>query len=216
MENLEDMVANENKTEEKTSEVNITSDENVFTLHADNVPFQLSMRITKFENDSEYSKFIKSVERMVRSSAEYKLWKSYLIDVLGMTTCVITDENLVELSLEVHHHVPSLYIITKGILNKMIDEDQKFCSFDVATKVIELHFLNQMGYVMLCSSMHEKFHNGFLDLPIESVRGNYMAFVNEYSQYLDDEDLDKINNDIQTTESNCEWNRNNYQSVHEG
>jgi len=213
MKSLEDMVNSNNEKDNTTIK---TSEDNVLTLCSDNIPFQLSMRISKFENDSEYNKFIKSVERMVRSSMEYKLWKSYLIDVLGMTTCVITDENLVELSLEVHHHIPSLYIITKGILNKLIDEDQEFCSFDVATKVIELHFQNQLGYVMLCSSMHEKFHNGFLDLPIEAVRGNYMAFVNEYSQYLDDEDLDKINSNIQTKESNCEWNRNNYQMANEG
>jgi len=209
--NLEDLVKENN-----IEDAEIKSDENILTLHSDNVPFQLSMRFKKFENDSEYNKFIKSVERMVRSSMEYKLWKSYLIDVLGMTSCVITEENLAELSLEVHHHMPSLYILVKGVLNKMIDEDQAFCSFDVAIKVIELHFLNHLGYVMLCSSMHEKYHNGFLDLPIESVKGNYMAFINEYSQYLDDEDLDKINSNIQTTRSNCEWNRNNYKQVSEG
>jgi hypothetical protein len=98
----------------------------------------------------------------------------------------------------------------------MIDEDMEFCSFDVATQVIELHFKNQLGYVMLCTSLHEKYHNGFLDLPIEYVRGNYMAFINEYSKYLDDEDLDKMNDLIQTTESNCDWNRNNYKMVNEG
>ena len=190
---------------------NVSSDENILTLYADNTPFQLSLRIKKFENESEYNKFIKSVERMIRSSIEYRLWKSYLIDVLGMTTCVITDENLAELSLEVHHHTPSLYLIVKAILNKTIDDDEYFSSYDIAIKVMEIHFKNQLGYVMMISSIHEKYHNGFLDIPIESVKGNYMEFINNYSQYLDDEDLDSINNLLQINRSNCSWSRNSYQ-----
>jgi len=205
-ENLNDLL----KDHIQETSNDISSDKNILTLYADNSPFQLAMRIKKFENDSEYNKFIKSVERMVRASLEYRLWKSYLIDVLGMTTCVITDENLAELSLEVHHHVPSLYIIVKGILNEAIENDEFFCSYDIATRVMEIHFKNQLGYVMMISSMHEKYHNGFLDLPIDYVKGNYMEFINNYTQYLDDEDLDNINNLLQTKESNCKWHRDQY------
>jgi len=200
---------------EKDKDIGVSSDENILTLFADNTPFQLSMRIKKFENDSEYNKFIKSVERMVRASAEYKLWKSYLIDVLGMTTCVITDENLTELSLEVHHHLPSLYLLVKAVLNKTLEDDEYFCSYDIATKVMEIHFTNHVGYVMMISSMHEKYHNGFLDIPIESVKGNYTEFINTYTQYLDNEDLDLINNLLQTKLSNCEWARNSYMKTAE-
>jgi hypothetical protein len=199
-----------------TSNNEIQSDENILKLYSTNSPFELSMRIKKFENESEYNKFIKSVERMIRSSYEYKLWKSYLIDVLGLTSCVITDENLAELTLEVHHHVPSLYIIVKAIVNEAIENDEFFCTFDIATRVMEIHFKNQLGYVMMCKSMHEKFHNGFLEIPYESVTGNYPEFINLYSKYLDAEDLDNINSLLQINNTNCDWARNNYkQSVNE-
>lgn len=213
MDDLNDMLKeSENDTSSQTEDVTVQSNENILTLHSENTPFQLSMRFKKFENESDYNKFIKSVERMVRSSMEYKLWKSYLIDVLGMTTCVVTDENLAELSLEVHHHVPSLYIVVKGIVNETLESDEEFCSFDIATKVMETHFKNHVGYVMMISSMHEKYHNGFLDIPIELVKGNYVEFINNYSRYLDAEDLDNINNLLQTTTSNCNWTRNEYRN----
>jgi len=207
--NLKDMVDEDKNI--TSVEDKVVADENILKLYSTNSPFELSMRIKRFENDSEYNKFIKSVERMVRSSYEYKLWKTYLIDVLGLTTCVITDENLAELTLEVHHHVPCLYIIVKALLNESIENEEFFCTYDIATKVMELHFKNQLGYAMMCKSMHEKYHNGFLEIPIESIKGNYMEFINLYSRYLDAEDLDILNNLLQINRSNCSWNRNNYQ-----
>jgi len=210
--NLNDIINENLETNQsfKKSNDEILSDENILKLYSTNAPFELSMRIKKFENDSEYNKFIKSVERMIRASYEYKLWKSYLIDVLGLTTCVITDENLAELTLEVHHHIPSLYLIVKAVLNKSIEEDEFFCTYDIATTVMELHFKNHVGYAMMCKSMHEKYHNGFLEIPIEAINGNYMEFINNYSRYLDNEDLDAINNLLQINTTNCSWSRDNY------
>jgi len=209
--NLSEMV----KDAENNIKDEIKADENILKLYSTNSPFELSMRIKKFENDSTYNKFIKSVERMVRSSYEYKLWKSYLIDVLGLTTCVITDENLSELTLEVHHHVPSLYLIVKAILNEAMENGEFFCTYDIATRVMEIHFKNQIGYAMMCKSMHEKYHNGFLEVPIESINGNYMEFINNYSRFLDSEDLDNLNNLLQINQSNCQWIRNNYPTANQ-
>jgi hypothetical protein len=210
---LNDMVKDENFASSESIQEEISSDENILKLYSNNSPFELSMRIKKFENDSEYNKFIKAVEKMVRASYEYKLWKSYLIDVLGLTSCVITDENLAELTLEVHHHIPSLYIIAKAVLNEAIENDEFFCTYDIAIRVMEIHFKNHIGYAMVCKSMHEKYHNGFLEIPIKNINGNYIEFINHYSRYLDPEDLDNLNSLLQVDESNCNWARNQYQTA---
>ena len=130
---------------------------------------------------------------MVRGSLEFKHWRNYLIDVLGINECILTKEVLAECSVEIHHHIPSLFILVKALLNKKLEANEEFSTFDIAIETIELHFKNQIGYAPLVSSAHEKFHNGFLKIPIELIRGNYIEFIKEYSKYLDDDDLDTIN-----------------------
>jgi len=194
----------------KTSEAVVKSNVENLELFADNHPFRLSLRINNFESEAEYNKFIKNVETTVRRSVEYKQWKSYIIDVLGIKTCMITNERIDECSIEVHHHLPTLYVLVKGIVNKKIEAKEKFSTFDIALEAIKLHFENKIGYITIVKTMHEKFHNGFLQIPKEYVRGDYMTFINEYSKYLDDADLELINVRLAAKESNCSWTRDSY------
>ena len=63
--------------------------------------------------------------------------------------------------------------------------------------------------------MHEKFHNGFLSIPIELIRGDYNWFINNYSQYLDEEDIEKMNFLLSINTSNCQWSRDEYPGIEE-
>jgi len=193
-----------------TNETIIKSNVENLELFADNHPFRLSLRIKTFESESEFNKFIKNVETTVRRCIEYKQWKSYIIEVLGIKSCMITNERIDECSIEVHHHVPTLYVLVKALINEKMEKNEEFSTFDIALEAIELHFLNKIGYVTLIKSMHEKFHNGFLQIPREYIKGDYMTFVNEYSKYLDDADLELMNIRLATKEADCSWVRDNY------
>lgn len=179
-------------------------------LYSDQYPFRLSLRIKNFESDSDYTKFIRNCERHVRNSIEYKAWKNYIIDVLGIQTCMITNERMDQVTIEVHHHIPSLFVLVKSIVNKKLDAEEEFSTFDIALEAIEYHFKNQVGYITLIKSMHEKFHNGFLSIPINFIKGNYNEFLKEFSQYIDDEDHDIITKRMSMDESNCGWSRDSY------
>ena len=179
-------------------------------LYSDTHPFRLSLRVRNFENETEYKKFVKNCEMLVRRCNEYKLWKSYIVDVLQINSCMITHENMSEVSIEVHHHMPSLFTLISALINQHIEESNDFCSFDIAQQAIELHFKNKIGYVTLLKSMHEKFHNGYLDIPIELVKGDYNYFMTEYSKYLDESDIDTINARFAMKASNCDWAKDEY------
>jgi hypothetical protein len=180
-------------------------------LYSDNYPFNLSLRISSFENEADYKKFILNCEALIRRCREFRLWKKYLIDVLGIQECFITHEVMEDVSIEIHHHVPSLYILVSALVNKHVAEETTFCSFDIATEAIEIHYANRIGYVALLRSIHEKFHNGKLYIPISLVRGDYKYFLDNYSKYLDESELDKIQERLAVTESNCTWTKDNYQ-----
>jgi len=185
-------------------------------MYSDSYPFRLSLRIRNFENEADYKKFIKNCEMLVRRCNEYKLWKNYIIDVLQVNECMITHESIDQVTIEVHHHIPSMFTLICGLVNKKIESQQDFCTFDIAQEAIELHFKNKIGYVTLIKSMHEKFHNGFLTIPISLVKGDYRNFVSEYSKYLDEADIDTIQSRLAVNESNCTWSKDEYPVAVEG
>lgn len=192
-------------------EIEVKSNVESLELYSDNYPFSLSLRISNFESEGEYKKFVKGCERMVRSSLEYRHWKRYIIDVLQINECMITHEKISDLTIEVHHHLPSMYVLVCALVNRRIENNEEFCTFDVAQEAIDLHFQNKIGYVTLIKSMHEKFHNGKLGIPINLIKGDYRYFINTFSKYLDEADLATIDERQVIHETNCTWSRDDYQ-----
>jgi len=174
--------------EDKTK---ITSNvDNLELLCEETDGFSLPLRRKGFDQDKDFIKFIKNVERAVRNSNEYRDWTSYLKDVLCYNSCVLSEEKNSEVTVETHHHPISLYVITKGVIIKMMNYEKEFSSFDVAQEVLDLHFQNRVGYTLLASTYHEKYHNGFLEIPIELCHGDFHFIINEYP--MDDVDREII------------------------
>lgn len=192
------------------STIEIQSKPEGLELYSDQYPFRLPLRIRNFENEAAYIKFIRNCERQIRNSIEYKQWRNYIVDVLGIQSCMVTNERMDQCTIEVHHHLPSLFILVKSIINKKIETEEEFSTFDISLEAIEYHFQNKVGYVTLVKTMHEKFHNGFLGIPAEYIKGNFQAFIDEYSSYLDEDDLDVIQQRLSVNENNCGWGRDNY------
>jgi hypothetical protein len=128
---------------------------------------------------------------------------------------MITHEKNSEVTIDVHHHIPSLFVLVSAMVNEKLENGEDFCTFDLCKDIIELHFQNKIGYVTLLKSMHEKFHNGRLDIPISFVKGDYRYFMNKYSKYLDEVDLESMEERMVVTEANCSWTRDNYQMAAE-
>ena len=126
---------------------------------------------------------------------------------------MITQEKMDEVTIDVHHHIPSLYTLVKALVNRKVEKEQEFSTYDIALETIEVHYANRVGYAVLLKSMHEKFHNGYLTIPIELIRGDYNWFINNLSSYLDDEDTERINYLLSINNSNCQWSRDNYVSA---
>lgn len=173
--------------------------------------FSLPLRRKGFDQDKDFIRCIKNVERAVRNSCEYRDWTSYLKDVLCYNTCVLSEEKNSEVTIEVHHHPVSLYLLTKCIIIKAINFEREFSSFDIAQEVLDLHFQNRVGYTLLASTYHEKYHNGFLELPIELCHGDFHYILNEYP--MDDVDRELVQELIgkKMEDIKLKWvTRNNY------
>lgn len=192
------------------SETEIKSDEENSELYSDNYPFRLPLRIKSFENEIEFMKFAKNCEKLIRSSLEYKDWRTYILDVLQVNSCMITKERMDEVSVEVHHHIPSLFTLMRSLINKKLELEESFSTFDVCQDAIKLHFDNKVGYLVLISSMHEKIHNGYLNVPARLIRGDFNFFITNYAKYLDDGELEVINRRLAVEDSDPAWVRGIY------
>ena len=194
-------------------EAEVKSNVENLQLYSDTYPFSLALKINNFQSEADYKRFIRNCEAGVRRCIEYKLWRGYIIDVLQINECMITHESISDVSIDVHHHVPSLFIMISAIVNRNLEDNVKFCTFDICQEIMDLHFQNKLGYVTLLKSMHEKFHNGKLDIPIGFVKGDYRYFMKNYSRYLDDQDLETMESRMVVDESNCSWSKDNYSTA---
>ena len=153
----------------------------------------LELDRTTFSDPKEMDKFVKYTERIVRGSIEYKEFTSYVKDTLAYNYCAFTLESLEETGdVEIHHHPLTLYDVTKAITTKYISEEKAFNSFNIAMDVIQLHYMLKVGIVPLLGSLHKKFHNGFLHIPMELVVGDWKYLLNNASYILDEQTREKI------------------------
>jgi len=195
----------------------ILSNEDQQELYSDEYPFRLSMRVSGFEGEKDYIKFIRNCEKLIRSCLEYRAWKDYIVNVMGITECSISGEVNSETTVEIHHHLPGLFVLAKAFINKQLEEQKTFSTFDIALRVMEYHFENKVGFCPLIKSLHEKFHNGYLMIPIESVNGNYKHFLENYMGYLDAEDIEVINHRLAIKIENLaphKWTKDNYSGLY--
>lgn len=153
----------------------------------------------QFDSDKQRRKFINSVKSIVRHSPEYKLWREYITVTLGENYCVVTGELKREVTINIHHHPFTLYEIIDNVIEEFLTEGALFTSLDVSKKVMQLHYEDKIGYVPLATTIHEKYHNGFLQIPIEVVKGNWKQLLTEYSKFMTEEEKEAIKNKTDIT-----------------
>ena len=93
------------------------------------------------QDETEMNKYIKRIEKMVRSSYEYRDYIKFLKDEIDMNKCAFFPNlSREDVSLEIHHAPFTLYDITAIVLNETRINDINATTFDVANKVMKLHF----------------------------------------------------------------------------
>jgi len=140
----------------------------------------IPLKRNNFPTLAKYKNFVNAVERQVRSSPEYKEWVKYLRIEFGASVCALTHEINDETSVEIHHHPVSLYNVCVIVCNTLMAKGDFFSTFDIAQYVISLHFQGKVGFIPLVKSIHEKYHNGFVEIPIELIKGDWRFLVDTF------------------------------------
>lgn len=140
-------------------------------------------------NDKDKLKLIKTVESIVRRSLEYKQYIRFLRDEIDMTACsyfanISNADGHKRVSIEIHHEPFTLFDITQIVLEKFIANDEDINPLLIASEVMSLHYKNMVGLLPLSVTAHQLVHDGKLFVPLQNVYGDYIKFLQEYSEYI--------------------------------
>lgn len=154
------------------------------------IPYKYDGYSISLETEKSRDKFIKRVERIVRSSMEYRDYVRFLKENIDLTRCLFfpkVDGTIRGISIEQHHEPFGLYDITNIVLERHLQEGISLTDLLIAEEVIDLHYRNLVGFTPLSKTIHQVITNSKkIIVPLFAVYGNYAKFIEEYDKYIDD------------------------------
>lgn len=162
------------------------------------------------DTDKDRKKYIKQIERIVRSSMEYRDYIQFLKEHLDLNKCIFfqnvtSDKNQNKrgrVSLELHHEPFTLYDYVNVVVDKYRQEGYPLNALMIADEVLELHYANKVGLVPLSKTMHQVIHNSTkVMVPLNMVYGDYSQFLEEYEEYISDDLYDKLQRKLDMTKN---------------
>ena len=162
----------------------IVTNEHNPTLRAPKAVLDLIMNQTRdtLSDPETFRNFIKSAERQFRASREYKAYKSYLMDSLGINRCQILGNITSEdADIELHHNILGLYDIASLITLHYINTVGYINSMQLIQLLIIEHYNNRVGVTFLSKTAHQIYTNdvnGYI--PPDQTFGKWWELLTNY------------------------------------
>ena len=138
--------------------------------------------------DKDRAAFIKSIEKMVRNSYEYKEYIEYLVNSQQMNVCSafgnVAKDLARNIRLEIHHEPFTLFDVAFIVLTKFLRNEKALDIYAIAEEVMEIHFKGRVGLLPLSKTVHELVHVGKVFLPLQYLDEGYMQFYHDYKMYI--------------------------------
>lgn len=166
-----------------------------------------------FANLDNFVSFIKSVEKLVRTSEYYKRYIAYIRNDIGLNCCQVLsniqpdEEDNTELEM---HHGPILTLFDYAaiITDYLLYTGKKITTFMVADLVLEEHFNNNIQVVMLSKTVHEQVGENVIFINLKQAFGDLNAFLKKYKNGLHEEQIEKINRYIELSQRYDSFDKN--------
>lgn len=156
-----------------------------------------------FFEASEYVKFIKAVEKLIRRSKEYKHYISYLKEDIGLRSDALQPNITDDLTdIEMHHGpILTLFDYCDIVTNYYLKKGIGVTTFKIAQDVLELHFENIVQVVMLSKTNHQAVHAGKVFVHPDQAWGDINKFVERYIDGFTDEQIETFNEYVELTKN---------------
>ena len=151
-----------------------------------------------------FRNFLRNAESRFRASKEYKAYKSYLIESLGIDRCQIFGNVTVEdADIELHHNVLGLFDICLLITLHVVNTVGVISTFDLIELLIREHYNNRVGVTFLSKTAHQMYTNdpdGYI--PPEQTFGRWWELLDRYRYGITFDIANKIIKYIQKYQDN--------------
>ena len=162
----------------------IIVDEHNPTIRAPKAVLDLYMNQTRdtLSDPDTFKSFIKSAQRSFRASREYKAYKSYLMDSLGLDRCqILGNVSSEDADIELHHNVLGVYDIAMMITLHMVNTVGSINSMQLVQMLIMEHYQNNVGVTFLSKTAHQLYTNdpnGYI--PPSMTFGSWWNLLDKY------------------------------------
>ena len=162
----------------------ISFDDKNPTLRSPYSPIDLMFYQTRdtFMDVDVYRNFLRNAETRFRASKEYKAYKAYLIEYLGIDRCQIFGNITIDdADIELHHNIIGLFDICLLISSHIINTVGIITTFDLIQLLIEEHWQNRVGITFLSKTAHQMYTNdadGYI--PPEMTFGKWWELLYKY------------------------------------
>jgi len=159
-----------------------------------------------FSNLDNFVGFVKAVESTVRTSKYYSRYISYIKNEVGLNFCQVLsnikqEDEDTPVEIEMHHGpILTLFDYICILVDWSLYNNKKITTFNIANKMLEEHFENNVQIVMLSKTVHEEVHENNIFLHTKHAFGDLNAFLDRYKEGLSQEQIDKINKYISLCE----------------
>lgn len=157
-----------------------------------------------FQDVDVLRSFLRNAESRFRASREYKAYKSYLIEVLGIDRCQYFGNVTVEdADIELHHNVIGLFDICLLITLHVINTIGIISTFDLVQLLIQEHKANRVGVTFLSKTAHQQFTNDpNAYIPPEMTFGRWWELLSRYRYGITYDLANKVINYIKKSQNN--------------
>lgn len=161
-----------------------------------------------FTNIDNFIPFIHAVEKMVRTSNEYKKYIHYLMHDIGLNSCQVlsnirseeSDDKKDKITIEMHHGpILTLFDYSCILVDYLLMNGEKINTFIVSDLLLEEHQNNIIQVVMLSKTVHQEVHDNNIFLNMKHAFGDLSKFLKKYGKALNDEQINKMNRYIETS-----------------
>lgn len=154
-------------------------------------------------NEKDFKKYIDDIERMVRSSKEYRDYIQYLRLYMDMNASAfmknVTNIDTTKIKIEIHHTPFTLFDITLTVFNKRSRLSQSLDIEMVAKEVAYLHYFLYVGLIPLSKTEHKLVHNQALFIPLNLVLGKFEDFIEMYNKDIPEDAMARYNTYVDMT-----------------
>lgn len=148
------------------------------------------------QDEKDFKNYIKSIERICRTSYEYRQMVNFLRENLDMNKCSfyknVNNIDSFKIKIHIHHEPITLYEICQIVYNKRSFYKESLSEDMISKEVMFLHYKLMVGLIPLAETVHELVHNQYLFIPTSKVMGKYREFVNMYQEFFLPEQLDTL------------------------